>query len=117
MSKMNYVKARIKSLRTSPRKANIVLGLIRGRDVWSASQALRGCQRRISNEISKLLDSAIANAENNNGMDIDTLFVKEAYVGKAMVMKRWRPRAFGRAARIEKPFSNVEIILAERGAV
>lgn len=116
MSKVNTVKARISSLRTSPRKANLVLGLIRGRDVWTASQALRGCQRRVSNEIRKLLDSAVANAENNNGLDIDSLYVKEAYVGKSMVMKRWRPRAFGRAARIEKPFSNIEIILAERGA-
>jgi len=101
-------------IRTSPRKLNLVAGLIRGKSVDQALAVLRFSKRRVAGEVSKVLISAIANAENNHGLDIDTLYVSEASVGKAVVMKRFQPRARGRAGRIEKFFSNIRIIVSER---
>ena len=108
------VKAIGKSLKSSPQKTNLILGLIRGLKVDKAINNLEFSKRRVSNEVLKILKSAISNAENNNQFDIDNLFVKEAYVGKSLVMKRFRPRAKGRASPIKKPFSRITIILEEK---
>ena len=108
------VKAIGKSLKTSPQKANLVLGLIRGLKVDKAINNLIFSKRRISGEILKILKSAISNAENNHQLDIDKLFVKEASVGKSMVLKRFRPRARGRAGKILKTFSRIRILVQER---
>ncbi len=102
------------ALRTSPRKANLVLGLIRGCHVAEALDRLTTCRKRIAIEIAKVLESAISNAENNHNLDVDKLFVNEAIVGKAFVMKRFQARARGRGMRIVKPYSNVRIQLTER---
>ena len=110
----NFAKAKLDKLRSSPQKTNLVLQLIRGKHVSEAMEILEGCQKRISKDIAKLLNSAVANAENNNGLDIDSLYVSEAIVGKSIVMKRFRARARGRGARILKPFSNVRITVTER---
>ena len=110
----NIATAKAKSLKTSPQKANIVLKSIRGKKAENAINILSFSRRRISNEILKVLKSAIANAENNHQLDIDKLFVKEATVGKAMVLKRFRPRARGRSGKILKPFSRVRILVAEK---
>lgn len=107
------VTARLKSLRVSPIKLNQVAHLIRGLPVDEALVQLTFNRRRISNDVKKLLDSAIANAENNYDLDIDDLFIKEVRVGKSFVMKRFRARARGRGAKILKPFSNITIVLAE----
>ena len=107
------VTARLKSLRVSPIKLNQAAHLIRGLPVEEALIQLAFNRRRISNDVKKLLDSAIANAENNYDLDIDDLFVKEVRVGKSFVMKRFRARARGRGAKILKPFSNITIVLAE----
>ena len=112
--KMQTATAVLKAMRGSPRKANLVLGLIRGMHVKHAIEALRYCEKRSSNEILKTLMSAIANAENNLGFDIDKLYVHEASVGKAFMMKRFRARARGRAGKILKPFSRVRVELVER---
>ena len=109
----NLVTARLKSLRVSPIKLNQVAHLIRGLDAEQALIQLTFNKRRISNDVKKLLQSAIANAENNYDLDIDKLYVKEVKVGKSFVMKRFRARARGRGAKILKPFSNITIILAE----
>ncbi|MEM7714530.1 MAG: 50S ribosomal protein L22 [Cyanobacteria bacterium P01_A01_bin.68] len=101
-------------LRVSPQKLNEVASMIRNMRVSEAVVQLQFCKRRISNSVLQILNSAIANAENNNGLDPDYLFVKEIYVGKSFVMKRFRARARGRGARILKPFSNILIILEER---
>ncbi len=106
--------ASAKSVKTSPQKANLVLGLIRGQNAESAINSLQFSTRRISNDIKKILKAAISNAENNHQLDIDKLIVHEAYAGKAMVMKRFRPRARGRSGKILKPYSNIKIILKER---
>ena len=108
------VKAIGKSLKSSPQKTNIVLGLIRGLKVEKAINNLEFSRRRISNEVLKILKSAISNAENNHQLDIDKLFVKEASVGKSMVLKRFRPRARGRAGKILKTFSRVRILVQEK---
>ncbi len=108
------VKAIGKSLKSSPQKTNLILGLIRGLKVDKAINNLEFSKRRVSNEVLKILKSAISNAENNNQFDIDNLFVKEAYVGKSLVMKRFRPRAKGRASPIKKPFSRITIVLEEK---
>ena len=92
----------------------MVLSLIRGQNAESAINCLQFSNRRISNEIKKVLKAAIANAENNHQLDIDKLFVYEAFAGKAMVMKRFRPRARGRSGKILKPYSNIKIVLKER---
>lgn len=109
----SLVSAKLKSVRTSPIKLNQVAHLIRGLSAEDALIQLTFSKRRISNDVKKLLQSAIANAENNYELDIDKLFVKEVKVGKSFVMKRFRARARGRGAKILKPFSNITIVLAE----
>ena len=109
----NLVKAINKNLRSSPRKVNILLKNIRGKKADLAIRDLSFARQRIAFEIKKTLQSAIANAENNNQFDIDNLYIKEAYVGKSIVLKRFRPRAKGRASGIKKPYSNLTIILSE----
>ena len=108
------VKAIGKSLKSSPQKTNLVLGLIRGLKVEKAINNLIFSKRRISGEVLKILKSAISNAENNHQFDIDNLFIKEAFVGKSLVMKRYRPRAKGRASPIKKPFSRITVVLEEK---
>lgn len=109
----NEAKAVARMLRVSPQKLNLLAQLIRGKKVETALADLEFSRKRISVEVKKALESAIANAENNHELDVDDLIVSEAYVGKAMVMKRFSPRARGRAGRIEKPFSNLTIIVRE----
>jgi large subunit ribosomal protein L22 len=109
----NEVKAVLSRLRGSPIKLNDVASLIRGLHASEAVKQLTFSNRRISNDVLKCLKSAIANAENNHNLDVDSLYVSEAYVGKSMVMKRMRARARGRSARIMKPFSNLTIVVRE----
>ena len=109
----NLVKAINKNVRSSPRKINILLKNIRGKKADIAIRDLSFARKRIAFEIKKTLQSAIANAENNNQYDIDNLYIKEAYVGKSIVLKRFRARAKGRASGIKKPYSNLTIILSE----
>lgn len=109
----NEAKAVLSRLRGSPIKLNDVASLIRGLHASEAVKQLTFNNRRISNDVLKCLKSAIANAENNHNLDVDNLYVAEAYVGKSMVMKRMRARARGRAARILKPFSNLTIVVRE----
>lgn len=101
-------------VRTSPQKLNLVAQSIRGKDAGDALAALTFSTRRVAGEVRKVLESAIANAENNHQLDVDRLFVKEATVGKTMVLKRFRARARGRVGRIKKPFSNITVIVKER---
>ncbi|MFK7944410.1 MAG: 50S ribosomal protein L22 [Paracoccaceae bacterium] len=96
-------------LRTSPQKLNLVAAMIRGKPVDKALAALTFSKRRIAGDVKKTLESAIANAENNHGLDVDELVVAEAWVGKNLIMKRGRPRARGRYGRILKPFSQLTI--------
>jgi len=112
----NEAKATIRMLRISPQKLNLLAQLIRGKKVSTALADLQFSNKRISVEVKKALESAIANAENNHELDVDDLVVAQAYVGKDMVMKRFSPRARGRAGRIEKPFSNITIIVREVAA-
>ena len=100
-----------KNIRTSPQKLNLVAQSIRGIGVSKAIASLTFSRRRISLDVKKVLQSAVANAENNHGLDVDKLFVKEAFIGKGLVMKRLRARARGRAARILKPFSRLTAII------
>jgi large subunit ribosomal protein L22 len=109
-------KAVVRMLRVSPQKLNLLAQLIRGKKVSTALADLEFSRKRISTEVRKALESAIANAENNHDLDVDDLVVGEAFVGKALVMKRFSPRARGRAGRIEKPFSNLTIIVREVAA-
>ena len=113
----NIASAKAKSLKTSITKVNLVLKMIRGKKAENALNILAFSKKRISNEITKILKSAIANAENNHQLDIDKLFVKEATVGKSMVLKRFRPRARGRSGKILKPFSKVKILVQEKEKV
>ena len=106
--------ATLRSLRVSPQKLNVVASSIRGKTAESALATLAFSPRRISGDVKKLLQSAIANAENNHQLDVDRLVVAEATVGKAFVMRRWRALARGRVGRIEKPFSNITIVVRER---
>ena len=110
----NIALAKAKSLKTSITKVNLVLKMIRGKKAENALNILAFSKKRISYEITKILKSAIANAENNHQLDIDKLFVKEATVGKSMVLKRFRPRARGRSGKILKPFSKVKILVQEK---
>ena len=103
-----------KMIRTSPYKLNLEAKSIRGKRVDDALSYLEFSKKRISNTVKDTLESAIANAENNHALDIDKLYVDEAFVGKNMVMKRWRARARGRAAKILKPFSQLTIVLKEK---
>ena len=109
----NIVKAINRSVRSSPRKINLLLKNIRGKKADIAIRDLSFARQRIALEIKKTVQSAIANAENNNQFDIDNLYIKEAYVGKSIVLKRFRARAKGRASPIKKPYSNLTIILSE----
>ena len=108
------IKSINKNVRSSTRKLNPILRSIVGKKVDIAIRDLTFSDKRISNDIKKTISSAVANAENNFQYDIDTLFIKEAYCGKQIVMKRFRPRAKGRASPILKPYSNLTIILAEK---
>tara|TARA_B000000565_G_scaffold151027_1_gene114235 strand:+ start:364 stop:738 length:375 start_codon:yes stop_codon:yes gene_type:complete len=103
-----------KNVRTSPRKLALVCNFIKGKKADIALRDLQFTRKKIANDVSKTVKSAISNAENNNQLDIDNLFIKEAYVGKSLVMKRFRPRAKGRASPIKKPFSRITIILEEK---
>jgi large subunit ribosomal protein L22 len=109
----NEAKATARMLRVSPQKLNLLAQLIRGKKVSAALAELEFSRKRISTEVRKALESAIANAENNHELDVDDLVVSEAWVGKVMLMKRFSPRARGRAGRIEKPFSNITIVVRE----
>ena len=112
-SKINIVKSINNNIRSSVRKLNPILRGIVGKKVDVAIKDLQFSEKRITKDIRKTLNSAVANAENNFQFDIDKLFVKEAYCGKKITMKRFRPRAKGRAAPILKPYSSVTIILSE----
>ena len=103
-----------KMIRSSARKLNLVAELIRGKGAQAAVADLTFSKRRVAEEVKKVLHSAIANAENNHQLDVDRLFVAEATVGRALVMKRFHARARGRGARVEKPFSNLTVIVRER---
>jgi large subunit ribosomal protein L22 len=103
-----------KFIRTSPQKLNLVAQLIRGCSAAEALIQLSFNARRVSGDVRKVLQSAVANAENNHQLDVDRLYVKEATVGKTLVMKRIRPRARGRAGRILKPMSNLTVVVRER---
>jgi large subunit ribosomal protein L22 len=103
------------SIRGSAYKLNLVAGLIRGRKVGDALNILQFSSKAMAVDVRKVLASAVANAENNHNLDVDALIVKEASVGKALVMKRFTPRARGRAARIEKPFSRLRVVVREMG--
>ena len=105
----NEARAKQTMIRISPQKLNLVAAMIRGKKVEKALAELEFSRKRIAGDVRKVLQSAIANAENNHGLDIDSLVVAEAYVGKNLVMKRWRARARGRAAKIMKPFSELTI--------
>jgi large subunit ribosomal protein L22 len=109
----NEARAKQTMIRISPQKLNLVAESIRGKKVESARATLEFSRKRISKDVLKVLDSAIANAENNHGLDIDSLVVSEAYVGKNLVMKRFRARARGRAAKVLKPFSELTIVVRE----
>tara|TARA_B100000959_G_scaffold274207_1_gene325755 strand:+ start:1805 stop:2200 length:396 start_codon:yes stop_codon:yes gene_type:complete len=110
----NLVKSVNKNVRSSTKKLKPILKSIVGKKVDLAIRNLSFSDKRIANDVKKTISSAIANAENNYQYDIDNLIVKEAYCGKQIVMKRFRPRAKGRAAEIKKPYSNVTIILTEK---
>jgi len=109
----NEARAKLRMIRISPQKLNLVAQLIRGKKVDKALADLEFSHKRISGDVKKVLESAIANAENNHGLDIDSLIVAEAYVGKNLVMKRFRARARGRGAQILKPFSELTIVVRE----
>ena len=109
----NEAKAVARMLRVSPQKLNLVAQMIRGKKVESALADLEFSRKRISTEVKKCLESAIANAENNHNLDVDDLVVTQAFVGKALVLKRFHARARGRGARILKPFSNLTIVVRE----
>ena len=113
MEKNTLVKAINKNVRTSPRKLALVCNFIKGKKADIALKDLEFTRKKVAREVSKTVKSAISNAENNYQYDIDNLFVKEAFVGKSLVMKRFRPRAKGRASPIKKPFSRITIILEE----
>ena len=106
-------KSVLRNLRISPQKLNLVATMIRGMDANKAIAALTFSRRRVAGDVKKALQSAIANAENNHGLDIDSLVVSEAFVGKNLVMKRYRARARGRGAKILKPFSELTIVVRE----
>ena len=115
MEKNNtIIRAINKTVRTSPRKLALVCNFIKGKKADVALRDLEFSRKRIAKDVSKTVKSAISNAENNYQYDIDNLFVKEAYVGKSIVMKRFRPRAKGRASPIKKPFSRITIVLEEK---
>src|SRR3974390_2914503 len=109
----NEAKASAKMLRVSPQKLNLVAQMIRGKKAATALADLEFSRKRISTEVRKCLESAIANAENNHDLDVDDLVVAEAHVGKALVIKRFSPRGRGRVGKILKPFSHLTIVVRE----
>ncbi len=109
----NEAMAKLRMLRTSPQKLNLVAAMIRGKRVDRALTDLTFSKKRISDDVRKCLQSAIANAENNHNLDVDELVVAEAYVGKNLVLKRGRPRARGRFGALRKPFSELTIKVRE----
>jgi large subunit ribosomal protein L22 len=109
----NEAKAVARMLRVSPQKLNLVAQLIRGKKVATALADLEFSRKRISREVRKCLESAIANAENNHDLDVDDLVVAEAHVGKALVLKRFSPRGRGRMGKILKPFANLTIVVRQ----
>ena len=111
--KDNEAKAVARTIRVSPQKLNLVAAMIRGKKVERALADLELSRKRISETVKKTLESAIANAENNHDLDVDSLIVAEAYVGKSIVMKRFHARGRGRASRVEKPFSHLTIVVRE----
>ena len=111
--KENEARAVTRLMRVSPQKLNLLAQLIRGKKVDRALADLTFSCKRVAKDVKKTLESAIANAENNHDLDVDALVVAEAYVGKNLVLKRMRPRARGRAGRIEKPFSQITVILRQ----
>ena len=111
----NTAMCKVRMIRTSARKLNLVAQSIRGLRVQKALNELEFSHRRIAKDVRKALYSAISNAENNHNLDIDNLVVAEAFIGKNLVMKRFSPRARGRASRIEKPFSEITIVVCELG--
>ena len=109
----NEAQAVGRMIRISPQKLNLVAQSIRGKKVETALADLTFSRKRIAKDVKKILQSAIANAENNHDLDVDDLVVSEAYVGKNLVMKRWHARARGRVGRIEKPFSQLTIVVRQ----
>ncbi len=114
--KTNEAQAVARTIRISPQKLNLVAALIRGKKVDKALAELEFSRKRIASTVKKTLESAIANAENNHDLDVDSLFVAEAYVGKSIVMKRFHARGRGRSSRIEKPFAHLTIVVREKEA-
>lgn len=109
----NAAMAKGRLIRTSPQKLNLVAQLIRGKKVERALADLEFSHKRVAKQVKSVLESAIANAENNHDLDIDALVVEQAFVGKNMVMKRWTPRGRGRMGRIFKPFSEITIVVKQ----
>ena len=103
-----------RNIRVSPQKLNLVASMIRGQKVEKALADLTFSRKRIAKDVKKTLESAVANAENNHSLDVDSLVVSEAYVGKNLIMKRWQPRARGRIGRIVKPFSQLTVVVKEK---
>tara|TARA_Y100001970_G_C14035964_1_gene751122 strand:- start:521 stop:895 length:375 start_codon:yes stop_codon:yes gene_type:complete len=114
MEKNILIKAVNKNVRTGARKANLLLNFIKGKKADVAIRDLEFTRKKVAEDIKKTVKSAVANAENNYQYDIDNLYIKEAYVGKSLVMKRYRPRAKGRAAPIKKPFTRITVVLEEK---
>ncbi|MGI9407398.1 MAG: 50S ribosomal protein L22 [Hyphomicrobiaceae bacterium] len=109
----NEAQAVTRNIRISPQKLNLVAASIRGMPVDKALANLQFSRKRIAGDVKKTVESAIANAENNHNLDVDSLVIAEAHVGKSMVMKRWKARARGRVGRIQKPFSHLTVIVRE----
>lgn len=110
----NTAKAVLRKVRVSPQKLNVVAAMIRGMDASRACDVLMHCKRRIAVDVRKTLMSAMANAENNHGLDSDSLVVKEAYVGYSLKLRRFHPRGRGRGGVVTKPFSHLTIVVEER---
>jgi large subunit ribosomal protein L22 len=111
----NEAQAQLRVIRVSAQKLNLVAELIRGKKVSAALADLTFSRKRVAGPVKKTLESAIANAENNHQLDVDSLVVAEAFVGPSMVLKRWTPRGRGRVGRIRKRFSNLTIVVREAG--
>ncbi len=109
----NEASAELRTVRVSPQKLNLVAGLIRGKKASTALADLTFSRKRIAGPVKKLLESAIANAENNHGLDVDSLVVSQAFVGNSIVMKRWTPRARGRVGSLRRRFSHMTIVVRE----
>lgn len=105
-----------RNLKTSPQKLNLVAATIRGRAVESVLASLAFMPQKMAREVHKVVTAAVANAENNHGLDVDRLYVKEAFVGKSFVVRRFHARGRGRSARVTRPFSQITVVVAERGA-